>query len=263
MKINQLIKKLDEFYPLELQLSWDNSGLQIGDKNSNIKKVYICLDLEDFHVENAIKENANLIITHHPLFMKDVKQLEKGSFYYDVIKKLILNDINVLSYHTPFDISIFGMKNFFISKLKTNEKEVFAIDENKSLGSIFDIETKKLSEIVDLIKAHYIEFYDIKDWSNFIRVYGNMDRKIKRIAYLGGSGADFISDAVDKRADLYITGDIKYHDAQLAYRNNLNLIDLSHGISEIHFVDVMNEKLKELGIETVKNYWTYDRKLVD
>lgn len=263
MKLSELMKKLDDFYPLCTALSWDNSGLQIGDNESLVGKIYVCLDLEDFHIDNAVNLGANLIITHHPLFFKGLKSIRKSSFYYDVIGKLILNNINVLSYHTPFDISNFGMKNFFMTKFKTCNEYDFVLDEGKSLGIVFDIKSQSLAGITDLIYKHLIERYDIRDWRKFIRVYGNKNSEIKKIAYLGGSGADFIFDAIDKHVDLYITGDIKYHDAQIAYRNNLNLIDLSHGISEIQFVDIMSDKLEDFGLEVIRNYWTYDRKLVE
>lgn len=263
MKISELIKKLNEFYPLDTEFSWDNSGLQIGNYGDSINKAYVCLDLEDFHVDEAIKMGANLIVTHHPLIFKGIKSLCKNSFYYDMIKKLLSNEINVLSYHTPFDISKFGMSNFFINELKIDDEDILTYEENRPLGIVFNICSKQLSEIVDYIKDEFSSKYGIKNWHNFIRVYGNMDNNINRIAYLGGSGADFISDAIDTNADLYITGDIKYHDAQFAYRNGLNLIDLSHGISEIHFVDIMSDKLGEFGLDVIRNYWTFDRTLVE
>lgn len=80
---------------------------------------------------------------------------------------------------------------------------------------------------------------------NNLRVYGNFDRKVKKIAVCGGSGACFIKDAYREKVDVLVTGDIKYHDAQLAKELGISLLDAGHFETELPVVDSLKEYLKD------------------
>lgn len=262
LNISDLMKKLEEFYPLNTQMSWDNSGLQIGDLNSEVKKVHICLDIEEFQINRAIEYGCNTIITHHPLFMSGIKSIEKSGFYYKVIKKALDYKITILSYHTPFDTSVFGMRNFFLSEYAIGEIKNLAVEEGQNFGIVFDVQDVKIKEIIGILSKNFSK-YGYDNPSNYMTLYGEDEKVIKRIGYLGGSGASFIDYAILNDVELYLTGDIKYHDAQHAYRNGLSILDLTHGMSEIHFVDIMAKKISDIGLQVSKDYFTFDKLNID
>lgn len=258
MKISDLIKKLGELYSINTEMSWDNSGLQIGDMNSQVKKVHICMDIEEFQIDKAIENGCDTIITHHPLFMAGIKSIEKSTFFYSVIKKALDSNLTILSYHTPFDVAEHGMKNFFLSEYALSDIITLAVEEGQSFGIVFDIESRTIGEIMDTMSKYFTK-YGYENPKDYMTLYGEENKVVKKIGYLGGSGASFIDDAILKGVDLYLTGDIKYHDAQHAYRNGLAIMDLTHGMSEIQFVDIMAKVIGDMGIQVSKDYLTFDK----
>ncbi|MCI6610391.1 MAG: Nif3-like dinuclear metal center hexameric protein [Ezakiella sp.] len=248
MLVRDLLTKLNDSFPFDSQSDWDNTGLQIGNPDSVIGGIYVSLDAEIFNIKKAIEMNSNVIITHHPLFYDGVKSLTKGNFFYDVLELVIKHDISIISVHTPFDFSNDGMKKFFLTEIAKSEVKTFVEDDD--LGIIFDIDKRPLRDIKLILKSHYEELLG-KEKTEYIRIYGELGASIKRIAYVGGSGASFIKNAINSKVDLYITSDIKYHEAQNAIRNELCLVDLTHSVSEIQFVSIISEIIKDLGITKV------------
>lgn len=104
-------------------------------------------------------------------------------------------------------------------------------------GKIGDIQEIDLSALIELVKKKL----DL----DYIKVYGELETKVNRIAVCGGSGSDFITSAAKKGAQVYITGDIKYHDAQLAHENGIILIDGTHYGTESLILEKIMDYLKE------------------
>lgn len=114
--------------------------------------------------------------------------------------------------------------------------------ENKfGLGRVGQLEQpKKISEIASNVK----EIFNVDS----VRLANiDLDQKVSRIAILGGSGESYYRDALNKGAELFITGDVSYHGAQDMIRDGLPFIDPGHFIENI-FVDKMTDKLKEWNI---------------
>ena len=132
MKIENLIEKLQNFSDLSLQESWDNSGIQILLGNNDISNIVISLDITEEVVDFAIEKNANLIISHHPLFFSGVKSINFKKPNERIIIKAIKHNISILSFHTNIDKSINGLADFFCQKLKlTDTKPLSSINYEK------------------------------------------------------------------------------------------------------------------------------------
>lgn len=120
-------------------------------------------------------------------------------------------------------------------KLENIKKEI-------GLGRIgYLSETKKLGELLHEVK----ELYSLE----YLKYSGDKNKKINKIALCSGSGADFIKTAAFNGADLYLTGDVKYHEAQLAEELGMALIDFGHYGSEKFVKPLLYEKLSEKAIE--------------
>ena len=100
MKLKSLIKKIESKYPTNLAYDWDNVGLLLGDKNQDISKVLVCLEANEKIVEEAINNNVDLIVTHHPFIFSKMKKITTSDFKGRLIYKLIKNNIAVYSMHT-------------------------------------------------------------------------------------------------------------------------------------------------------------------
>ena len=94
MKLFQLTAYLEERFPLNLQEDYDNSGLQIGEIDLEVKNVLVSLDCTEAIVDEAISKNCNLIISHHPLLFVGLKQIGNHTSIEKIVRKCIKNDTN-------------------------------------------------------------------------------------------------------------------------------------------------------------------------
>lgn len=236
-QISEIKNYMESWARKDFQLSWDNSGSQIEFKGDT-ESVVLALDLSDKVIDKAIKMNSKLIITHHPMFFSGEKRIIQGTYRGDNIIKLIKNNISVFSYHTSMDIASDGVNDTLFEKLNLVNKKNFTLEEEKEMGLVGEFEkTYSLEELLEFLE----EKLDVKK----IKVYGRDKREIKKLAILGGSGSDFISDAKKAGVDAYITGDIKYHDGQRAYEEGIILIDVGHFYSEKIILQKIEKRLKE------------------
>lgn len=220
-KVLDIIDFMNNWAKLEYQETWDNSGAQIN-LNGETSSVTIALDLTDKVIDMAIKNDSKLIITHHPMFFSGLKSIDENTYIGKIIIKAIKNNISIYSAHTSLDIAENGVNDVLCEVIGLNEIEGLSMaDSGYMIGKVGYLEKEKL------LKDIYLELSEKLNYSN-IRIYGDIKNNIKKIAVCGGSGSSMIDDAIKKDVDLYITGDIKHHDAQYAYENNITLMDISH-----------------------------------
>ena len=235
-ELNKIIDFLKSFAPFELAEDYDNVGLLVGDKNKEIKKIMITLDVDEKVVENAKERGCDLIISHHPLIFSPLKRVVSDDSCARSVIALIKNDIALVSVHTNFDSADSGLCDLFLDKI-VEVKNRTSIDIN-GIGRIADLCCEcELSEILVKVKDEF-------NLSAF-RYVGDKNKKISKIAVCNGGGADFVYSAKEKGADLYISGDIKYHHARFAYENDIALIEVPHYNAEIIFCEYMKELLEK------------------
>lgn len=243
MKAKEIIDLMDKWALPELIDTWDNTGFQIGDENQNVKKILIALDLDQIVCDKAIKENFQMIITHHPLIFKPLDKITSEDNKEKMILDLIKNDIVVYNAHSNLDLADNGINDVLAEKLKIKNLKPLTntfkdrLDPEKyyGYGRVGDIEETKILGLIDQIKNRLNLEHVI--------IYGDVNRLVSKIAICGGSGSDFISDAHRHGAEVYITGDIKYHDGQLAHELGLTLIDAGHYSTEKIILPIIKEYL--------------------
>ncbi len=245
MQIKELIKKIEEKFPQEIQESWDNSGLQIGDVNEDVKNILLCLDVTNEAIEQAIENNCNLIISHHPLIFEGLKRIDTG-FKGEKIIKAIKNDICIYSIHTPADQ--LGLNTYIFNTIGFESEGKIVEIEYNGYGDY----SKNNYKLEDIIK-------NIKENLNIdtLIYYGN-DIKPNRVGLVTGSGISFIDDVIEKDIDLLITGDIKHHDAVDSVEKGVNILDIGHEGSEKEFVNYFKDILKDLITEDIKIFRNYN-----
>ncbi|MFR3064667.1 Nif3-like dinuclear metal center hexameric protein [Peptoniphilus sp.] len=221
----------------EYQLSWDNSGSQVEFKE-NTDSVVLAMDVTDKVIDKALEMDAKLIISHHPMFFSGSKNIIEGTYLGDNIIKLIKNNISVFSYHTSMDVADDGVNDTLFEKLVLKNKSILIYEEKKPMGLIGEFERELTLTDLDKLLKEKLQVCKIK-------FYGREDRNIKKVAILGGSGSDFISQAKEVGVDAYITSDIKYHDGQRAYEDDLILVDVGHFYSERIILPKIKKKLQE------------------
>ena len=229
MKIAQIYKELDRISPFELQEAWDNSGLIIGDLEQEITQIVLSIDV-DAELIDLLDENT-LLITHHPLIFKGLKQLDFKQYPSNIIAKMMQKNISNIAMHTNFDIT--HLNDYVVT-------EILGYDIVKKDGFVAYIDVdEKFDDFVKKVKQK------LKlDYTKYVKTIQN----IKRVAITTGSGASLISDI---KADCFLTGDIKYHDAMEAKSLNLSLIDIGHYESEHFFAQILEKHLQNLGLKVI------------
>ena len=343
MTCGNIIKFIEDWAPNAIAWNRDNVGLQVGKSDRKVTNILLALEVNMKVIEEAIKKNCNLIITHHPLLFNPLKKIEiNKSKTSAIIEKLVKNDITLFSAHTNLDYTkdgvsfelakVLKLQNIeFLVNLESNKcKMVIFVPENaveKVADAIFNsgggiigeysncsfrtkgegtfrgsektspalgkketyekvseikleilVDSWKLDKILSAVrKIHPYEeiAYDIFPLVNSNVNYGigaigdlskpldeneflkytaeNLDvksfryiagnrKKIKRVAVCGGSGSEYIANALEQGADAYITADIKYH-AFFETQGDLLLIDAGHYETEIHSLNEIKKRL--------------------
>ncbi|ONI47249.1 Nif3-like dinuclear metal center hexameric protein [Candidatus Epulonipiscium fishelsonii] len=239
MKVGDILSYLEELAPVSLAESWDNVGLILGQKDKEANKVLCALDLNEEVCDEAISENVDCIVTHHPFLFIAIKNIIFDNSKGRIIEKLIKNDISVISMHTNLDSSKKGINEFIAKKLDIKNSCVLHNNEmEEGLGRYGEIEPLQIGELIKKVKS----IFNIE----YVRVAGNMNNTdiITTIAVCSGDGASLI-DKASEVAQVYITGDIKFHDAQKSYERGFIIIDAGHYASEQIIIPVLTEYLNK------------------
>ena len=133
MKLKTLVKKIEAKYPLDLAYDWDNVGLLVGDFENNIQKVLVVLEANEKVIDEAIQNNVDLIVTHHPFIFKKMNKINTSDLKGKLIHKLIKNDIALYSMHTNFDIAFDGLNDYFMEVMEFTNSKILDITKNETL----------------------------------------------------------------------------------------------------------------------------------
>ncbi|WP_419878947.1 Nif3-like dinuclear metal center hexameric protein [Brevibacillus centrosporus] len=349
-----VIQYVERLAPKSLAYEGDKIGLHVGTLQKQVKKVMVALDVLESVVDEAIAEGVDLIVAHHAVIYRPLKNIRTDMAAGRVFEKLIKHDIAVYTAHTNLDVAVGGMNDWLAEAIGLNKVEVLDVihrDSWKKLavfvpashrdavfqaiseagagfvgnyshcsfqtegtgtfkpgegtnpfigttGKLEKVEEVKLEMVVPasrqsavvkaMLAAHPYEevAYDIipleqagtgygigrigvlpqpmtlrqlaelvKERFSLqgLRVVGDLDGQVKKVAVVGGDGSSFVSKAIFKGADAYLTGDIGYHTAHDAQAEGLSIIDAGHNIEKImkqKLADYLNELLKANGYQT-------------
>lgn len=234
MLIHEIKDALNEIAPLETQAEWDNSGVQICYGPKDIKTIIVAMEMTDELITEAIENKADMIITHHPLIFDPIKSIHCCTPQGRFIKRLIQNEIVLYSSHTPFDISKGGNTDHLMKLMGVTKVKVVPGTEEFLKAGVLAKETT-LADFAYML-AEKLDLPGLK-------FTGDPEKKIKTVAACTGGGGEFVKDAVG--FDLYVTGDVKYHDAQFALESGLAVIDAGHWGTEQIFVPNMAAQLRQ------------------
>jgi GTP cyclohydrolase I len=252
-QLKDVLKMLDVLAPFSAAEEWDNPGLQVGFISDEIKRVLISLDPTIRALQMAGERKAQLLLTHHPLIFKGLTSINPEIYPGDVITAAIKSRISVIAVHTNLDIAKGGINDILARMIGLKETEALLKKENaadrlEGLGRIGNLpETMSLAAVARIVMEAV--------GSTGLMVMGPPDREIKRVAILGGAGGSELSQASEKGADLYITGDVRHHEALMAQSSGLALIDAGHFNMEraaMHaFADDLGNRFRDLSWDVI------------
>jgi len=355
MKVRDIIEFFEEYAPFSYQESYDNSGLQVGDKNSDITGILITLDVTEEVIDEALQSSCNLILSHHPLIFSGIKSITGRNTIEKIITRAIRERINILSIHTNADNSDKGVNSRICEKIGLKNTSVLCPVEGKLIklsvfvpeahaenlrATIFnsgagvignydycsfntqgtgtfrgneesnpfsgrkgDIRYEKEVRIETIFPVHlkdrvikamlyahpYEEVaYDLYPLDNPYSGFGSgmigylpeemeenqflsclkeifkpgcikhshlSGRKVKKVAVCGGSGSYLLKNAIAADADVFLSGDFKYHQFFEA-ENRILIADIGHYESEQYtkelFYDLLIKKFPNFALHLSK-----------
>lgn len=222
-----IIAAVSSYAPRQLQESWDNSGLQVGDVTVPCTGVLLALDPTPEVVSEAVARGCNLVITHHPLLFRGLKCISGATPVERAVIEALRHGITVYSAHTSLDSAPGGVSAEMaamigaqvISPLQPSDSNPAA-----GLGVVAELPhalaaEELISRVKDAFGTHPLRCSQVPR------------EKIKRIALCGGAGGEFIADAVAAGAQAYITAEVRYHDF-VDRGKDIFIIDIGHHESE-------------------------------
>ncbi len=227
MKLSEIIDIVEKIAPPQFAASWDNSGMQVAALEQDISRIALCLDPTPASIATAVAGKAQCIISHHPLLMQG-RLPAKVDHYHEVLRILLQNNVALYAAHTSLDVNVEGPAGWLAKALALQEIKVleavcttddeqchprefgYGIVGNVASPLPYEELLQKLEQYFSLSTA---------------TLCGPRPQSISRIAYCTGSGSSFMSKAHTLGADIFITGDVKYHSA---LESPLGTLDVGH-----------------------------------
>lgn len=245
--VSDIYDLIDEIAPFDTAMDFDNVGILVGDRNQEVEKILVALDITNEVVNEAKFAGAQLIVSHHPVIFNGVKSIDANCVVYNMIQ----NGITAICAHTNLDSAANGVNKCLADAL-----------ELKNLKPLSFYEAKGQKCVLGLIGALKAEM-NSKDFAVLVKNalncngvrYTAAEGAIKTVAVCSGSGGDLINKAVELGADAYVTGEIKHHEILIANENNICVVDAGHFKSEDVVVEPLVNfiKTKFKGVQVIKS----------
>lgn len=232
--VNDILKLLSTHAPVEKKLDFDNVGLLVGRSDRPVEKVLAALDITDEVIEEAVEMNADLIVSHHPLFF-ELKSVTDATWTGERALTLAENRIAAICMHTNLDAAQGGVNDALLAAVGCTYAD--ELDPETGIGRIGVRQAPTdlasfLHEIKASLRCAGLRYHDA-------------GRPVHRVAVCGGSGGGEIALAFAAGCDTYVTADIKYDPFLEAKHLGINLIDADHFCTENVVVPVLKAWIEE------------------
>lgn len=246
MKCSEIIEILEALAPRRCACGWDNPGLLAGRREKEVKKILLTVDADDAAVARALEVGADMIVSHHPLIFKAVKHVTDEDFIGRRLVTMIQADLSYFAMHTNFDAAPGCMADIVAKRLGIADGEPLE-EMGEEDGVPYGIgKVGRLAEPVtgmELARRVKEEF-----GLPYVLVYGSGLWEKEPVTYLAacpGSGGSTIGAALEKKAQVLVTGDISHHEGIDAAAQGLMILDAGHYGLEHVFMEYMETYLRE------------------
>lgn len=268
MKLGNIIDALERFSPLAWQEEYDNSGLQVGlfdeaglplGREAGVTGVLVCLDITEAVIDEAAARGCNLVVSHHPLIFRPLKNVSGITYQQRCVAKALRLGVALYAAHTNLDNAPGGVSWEMASRLGLqNLRPLVPIDAESGSGVIGVLPQPVPAEefvrtLAAVFNAPHLRYcLPTASFSSPASeaatpsacLTGTACPLIRTVALCGGSGGEYIPDAIAAGADCYVTGEIRYHDYFEA--EGRMLVALGHYESEQYTTDLLCRKLQEI-----------------
>ncbi|HKK88919.1 MAG TPA: Nif3-like dinuclear metal center hexameric protein [Saprospiraceae bacterium] len=233
--VKELYDYLDFIAPLRLQMNYDNAGLLTGRPDIEIEGVLVSLDCTEDIIDEAVRKDCNVVVCHHPIIFKGLKQLTGDNYVERTVIKAIKQDVCIMAWHTNLDsVLINGVNSQIAERLNLQKPQILQpAGEDPEIGSGMIGELPQAMNRKDFF-AYLAQKMELK---TFKYTKGGPEY-FKKVALCGGAGSFLINAAQKADADIYLTGDVKYHEF-FDGEQDLCILDIGHYESEKYTIELM------------------------
>jgi len=230
MRLADVLNVLEELAPLRYAESWDNVGLLVGDPRVDIAKVMVTVDYTAAVAEEAVAFGASLVVAYHPPLFAPVKRVPHDAPWADAVRR----GIALYSPHTALDVARAGTNDFLGDACGMHAIERRPLRPHASKGERAEPDGIGLGRIgaTDLTRAELVSQLKIRLGLGYLLVAGPSDGGAGQVAVAAGAGGELMEDAIRAGADVFVTGEVRHHDALAAARRGVTVIATLHSNSE-------------------------------
>lgn len=238
MNIKEVVTTLESFAPLPLQESYDNAGLQVGLTATEVSGVLLCLDVTEKVIDEAVAKGCNLIVAHHPLLFRGLKQIGDATQPERCVTKALKKDIAIYAMHTNLDNAEGGV-NYEIAYRLGMEDVRFLLPNAQGGGSgvigALPVEMNTRTFLQSVKKEFGVECLMHNEL---------LRRPIRTVALCGGAGDFLLQEAVNQQADAFLTGEMHYH-TYMGMEQTIQIAVAGHYQTEQYTKDLIAKTLRE------------------
>jgi dinuclear metal center YbgI/SA1388 family protein len=245
--LSDVIAALEALWPPERAEQWDAVGLVCGDPDAQVSRVLFAVDPVQEVVDEAVKLDADLLVTHHPLYLRGTTTVAATGFKGRVVHGLIKNDIALHVAHTNADRADPGVSDALAAAVGLRITGPLVPDPTdpagrRGLGRIGELEVPlMLAEFADLAAR------GLPRTATGLRIAGDPQQLVRTVAVCGGSGDSLFADVRKAGVDAYLTADLRHHPASEAQQAGPPaLIDAAHWATEWPWCEQAAAQLDEI-----------------
>ena len=236
-----MLSALERFAPLPLQESWDNAGLQLGLTEAEVSGALLCLDVNEQIVDEAIAKGCNLIVSHHPLLFRGLKQISGADYVQRSVIKAIKHDIVIVSMHTNMDNALDGVNWKIAERLGLKDCKFFA---QKAVEGI-EAGSGVVGCLPSAMEARaFVELVKKQFGVQCAQCNALLERPVSKVAICGGAGDFLLPDAIGEGADAFITGEMHYHQ-YFGYEQQIQICVIGHYQSEQYTAEIFRDIIQK------------------
>jgi dinuclear metal center YbgI/SA1388 family protein len=252
-RLADVIEILDALYPPHTAADWDAVGLVVGDPDAEVGRIVFAVDPVAATVGEAIEAGADLLLTHHPLFLRGVHGVPGTTAKGRLVHRLIASECALFTAHTNADVASPGVSDCLAARLGLTDVRILAAPDESSASSggtgglgygrvgVLDRPTTLRDLLRTAVGA-------LPETASGLRAAGDPDRLVRTVAVCGGAGDAFLAAAVASGADVYLTADLRHHPAsehgESSGTSGPALIDAPHWASERPWLDDVAARLR-------------------
>lgn len=244
--VGELEQALLTAFPAHDACSWDSTGMRVGNPADPIKAVMVALDPTVSTLRAAQQAGANVLVTHHPLFLDPptsfLPEAYQGANAGAAVRFALEHNISCMAFHTACDASVAGLAALpqALRLRIQGVLEPFEHDPQKGFG--------QLCALNEPTTLHQLAARCVSVFGSHPRMWGNAQTRVSSVVTFGGSASSALEACRIQQVDCLICGEVKYHQALEACESGLTIIELGHDVSENPLVSVLAQAVLDAGV---------------